>query len=218
MKKNILIFAPHADDAEIGMGGTICYLINKGYRVTICTVITPIENVSGLTDDYMKRNREKEQIKSAKLLSCDVIFMNLDPYKFVYNRDNVKKFDKIIKKINPVCTFSTFFGDTHQDHQTLSKILFSSLRRNDVSLLMYESMIPGGISNYNFKPHLYVDISRYIKKKYQSIKCYKSVFGYKKNNYSNYFGTIKARARYRGGIINTKYAEAFQVIKMINFI
>ena len=39
-KKNILIFSPHADDAEIAMGGTIAKLSKKN-KVTIITAIIP---------------------------------------------------------------------------------------------------------------------------------------------------------------------------------
>ena len=41
-KKKIVVFSPHADDAEIAMGGTIAKL-SKDNKVTIVTAIIPIE-------------------------------------------------------------------------------------------------------------------------------------------------------------------------------
>ncbi len=35
MNLDVLIFAAHPDDAELGMGGTICKLTNNGYKVGI---------------------------------------------------------------------------------------------------------------------------------------------------------------------------------------
>ena len=51
------------------------------------------------------------------------------------------------------------------------------------------------------------------KKKIEAIKCYKSVFENKNNNYSKYFESIMGRAKFRGEIIGVDYAEAFVVAK-----
>ena len=45
-KKKIVVFSPHADDAEIAMGGTIAKL-SKNNQVTIVTAIIPSENILG---------------------------------------------------------------------------------------------------------------------------------------------------------------------------
>jgi len=39
----------------------------------------------------------------------------------------------------------------------------------------------------------------------------------KKNNYSKYFDSIVGRAKFRGEIIGVDYAEAFVVVKKIEF-
>jgi LmbE family N-acetylglucosaminyl deacetylase len=165
----------------------------------------------------MKHNRLKEQISAAKVLGCEVEVLNIDPYEFSYNRKYIQIYDKIIKKNNPDLVFCCWNHDTHQDHQTLSKIIFSTLRKNNISLYQYEAMLPGGVNENSFNPNYYVDISKFIKKKINSIKQYKSVFSRKKNLYSNYFDTIIARARFRGGTIGTKYAESFKIVKKIEF-
>ena len=41
---------------------------------------------------------------------------------------------------------------------------------------MYENMIPGGITSEAFNPQLFVDVSKFIDKKMQSIETYESVF------------------------------------------
>ena len=56
-KLNILVISPHADDAEIAMGGTIAKYANEGHNVAIITAILPNENVKGNTDIFMKKNR-----------------------------------------------------------------------------------------------------------------------------------------------------------------
>ena len=78
-------------------------------------------------------------------------------------------------------------------------------------------MLPGGINSYAFNPNFFVDVSKQIKKKISSLSQYKSVFKKNSNTYSNYFDSIIARAKYRGGSIGVKYAEAFKVIKQVSF-
>ena len=78
-------------------------------------------------------------------------------------------------------------------------------------------MLPGGINSKSFNPNLFIDITKHIKKKIRSLNQYKSVFNKNNNTYSNYFDSVIARAKYRGGCIGVNYAEAFQVIKQVNF-
>ena len=215
-KKKIIVFAPHADDAEIAMGGTISKL-SKNNKVTIVTAIIPNENVQGKKNQYMVNNRLKEQKKSAKILGANLVVLNINQYEFGYYRKFIQIIDKVIFNLKPDIVFSCWEHDTHQDHQALSKIVYSALRKNDISLYLYEAMLPGGINSNVFNPTLFIDISKQIKKKIASLKQYKSVFKNKNNTYSRYYDSIIARAKFRGGCIGVEYAEAFQVIKQINF-
>ena len=63
-KLNVLVLSPHADDAELGMGGTIAKLVKQKNNVTILTAILPKENLSGKVDRYMENKRYQEQLKS----------------------------------------------------------------------------------------------------------------------------------------------------------
>ena len=214
-KLNVLVLSPHADDAELGMGGTIAKLVKQKNNVTILTAILPKENLSGRVDKYMENKRYKEQINSSKLLGAKLQTLNLDPYDFKFNREYVKIFDEKIKKIQPDVIFSCWEHDTHQDHKTLANIIFSVSKKNNISLYMYEAMLPGGINTNAFNPQLFIDISKFMKTKIKSINCYKSVFHRKKNNYSNFMESITARAKFRGEMIGVKYAECFVVVKKI---
>ena len=214
-KLNILVLSPHADDAEIAMGGTIAKYVDEGHKVTIITAILPKENKEGKIDDFMSRNRVKEQENSAKILGAKIDILDLDAYDFSFNRKYIKIFDKKINEYNPDIIFSCWEHDTHQDHKSLANILFAATRKNNISINLYEVMIPGGLNTYSFNPQYFIDISKYIDKKIEAIKSYKSVFDKNKKNYNQYFDTIKGRAKFRGGVIGVDYAEAFVVAKKI---
>ena len=68
-KKNILAIAPHADDVEIAMGGTIARYVDEGHNVTIVTAIIPQEDSKGKVDKFMTDNRLNEQ-KNANCFRC----------------------------------------------------------------------------------------------------------------------------------------------------
>ena len=214
-KKNIIAFSPHADDVEIAMGGTIAKYINEGHNVTIITAILPKENIDGNIDDFMSKNRRKEQEEAAKILGANLEILDLDPYDFNYNRKYIKLFDQIIQKHNPNMIFSCWEHDTHQDHKNLANILFAVTRKNNISINMYEAMLPGGLNTHSFNPQYFVNISKYVDVKTKAIKAYKSVFEKKKNSYSKYFDSIVGRAKFRGEVIGVDYAEAFVVVKRI---
>ncbi|MDC0454722.1 PIG-L family deacetylase [Candidatus Pelagibacter sp.] len=215
IKNNILIISPHADDAEIAMGGTISKLAKEGHKITILTAIFPKENLKGDVNKYMSNNRKKEQEKSIRILGAKLIALNIDPYKFTFNREFVKLFDKKVKELKPNIIFSCWEHDTHQDHKTISNVIYSVTRKNNISLFQYEPMMPGGINTNSFNGQLYVDISSHIKNKMKAIKSYKSVFGKKQNTESYYFDAIKGRAAYRGQIIGVRFAECFLVVKKL---
>ena len=104
-KLNILALSPHADDVEIAMGGTIAKYVDEGHNVTIVTAILPKENKAGKIDNFMSKNRIKEQKKSAKILGAKVDILDLNPYDFAFNRKYIKIFDKKIMNINQMLFF-----------------------------------------------------------------------------------------------------------------
>ena len=216
-KLNVLALSPHADDVEIAMGGTIAKYVSDGHNVTILTAILPKENISGDIDNFMRKNRRKEQEKSAKILGANLEILDLDPYDFRFNRKYIKLFDQKIKSHNPDIIFSCWEHDTHQDHKILANIIFSVTRKNNISLNMYEAMIPGGLNTHFFNPQSFVNISKFIDKKNEALKAYESVFNKKKNSSSKYFNSIIARAKFRGEIIGVDYAEAFVIVKKVEY-
>jgi len=214
-KLNILAVSPHADDVEIAMGGTIAKYVSQNHNVTILTAVLPKENILGKVDSFMSKNRVLEQKKSTKVLGAKVEILNLDPYELSFNRKYIKIFEDKIKKYKPDIIFSCWEHDTHQDHKSIANIIYTVTRKNDISLYMYEAMLPGGLNTHSFNPQLFIDISKFIKVKIKALNEYKSVFKYKKNNYGKYFDSIEGRARFRGETIGVDYAEAFVVVKQI---
>ena len=66
----------------------------------------------------------------------------------------------------------------------------------------------------DFKPQCYYDITKTIDQKIETLKLHKSQID------KRYFkiDAILGLAKYRGNQMNLKYAESFEVFKMLNFV
>jgi LmbE family N-acetylglucosaminyl deacetylase len=80
---------------------------------------------------------------------------------------------------------------------------------------MYEETIPGGITPYSFRAQMYVDIGEHIDNKIAALKLHQSQIK-SHNDENTWVYGIKGRAQYRGYQINSKFAEAFEIVKEIN--
>lgn len=206
----ILIFTAHADDAEIGMGGTIARYVGQGYEVKIVCAIIPCESIDGVQNKMIKERRRGEAIQSAESLGAELEILDIDPYEFRFDRKHTKLFDQIMREYRPEKVFTCWKQDSHQDHKVLTNIVLSVTRKNDASLYMFETMLPGGISANGFNPQMFIDISEFIEMKRKSLEAYKTVACG-----GDYVEAIISRAHYRGRQIGVRFAEAFEVIKEI---
>jgi N-acetylglucosamine malate deacetylase 1 len=205
-KRSIVAFGAHPDDIEIGMAGTVAKLVGIGYDVNL--VVATLPNFVA-TDT--KEDRRREATMSAKVMGCKPPeFLDLSPDEIILNRRFVTQISDIVQKLNPIAIFTQWIGDTHQDHQSLTRAVIAACRdRND--LFMYETTIPGGISENAFRPQLFVDVSQTLDLKKNALECFDSQ---KVRCGPVWIDALVGRCSYRGYQMNAKYAEAFEVVKV----
>lgn len=205
-KPSVVAFGAHPDDIEIGMGGTIAKLSAQGYDVNL--VVATLPNFVMIDK---KEERRNESTISAKVMGCKTPeFLDLTPDEITFGRRFVTKIDEIITRRKPEAVFTQWIGDSHQDHQALTKAVIAASRDLN-NLFMYETTIPGGITEIAFRPQLYVDISATLDIKTNALDCFDSQ---KMRCGHLWVDAIVGRCAYRGYQNNTKYAEAFEVIKV----
>jgi LmbE family N-acetylglucosaminyl deacetylase len=158
-----------------------------------------------------KEGRKSEAIESAKILGCSTPdFLDLAPDEVTFGRNFVNKVDAIIQKYEPEIVFTQWIGDSHQDHQALTKAVIAACR-DQKDLFMYETTIPGGITEQAFRPQLFVDISTTIDIKKSALDCFRSQIircG------QIWIPAVLGRCSYRGYQMNVNQAEAFEVIRV----
>jgi LmbE family N-acetylglucosaminyl deacetylase len=204
--KKVIVFGAHPDDLEIGMGGTVAKLVRLGYNVNL--VIATLPN---FVKTDTKEGRKSEAIDSAKILGCSTPeFLDLAPDEITFGRNFVNKVDRIIQKYEPEVVFTQWIGDSHQDHQALTKAVIAACR-DQKDVFMYETTIPGGITEHAFRTQLFVDISTTIDIKKSALNCFHSQIircG------QIWIPAVLGRCSYRGYQMNVNQAEAFEVIRV----
>jgi len=152
-----------------------------------------------------------EAVRSSKVMGCpEPDFLDLPPEQMTHSRSLIGTIDKYIQDYKPVAVFTPWIGDSHQDHQALTKSAISG-SRDTTDLYMYETTIPGGITEQAFRSQLFIDITDFIDPKKSALECFDSQ---QVRCGPIWIDAIIGRAAYRGYQLNCKYAEAFEVIRI----
>ena len=205
--KKVLIVAPHTDDAEFGCGATISRMVKEGLNVYIATFSACEKSVPSQYQSDILITEFKEASKALGVKSINTFLYAYEVRIFNEKRQQIlQDLIELRNNLNPDLVMIPSESDIHQDHKT---IYFEAVRAFKFSsILGYE--MPW--NNLSFQSSSFVFLSElHILNKIKALKKYKSQSN---RPYANE-EFIRSLARTRGVQINTKYAEAFQVIRWI---
>jgi N-acetylglucosamine malate deacetylase 1 len=209
----IVVFAAHADDEVLGMGGTIKKL-SKNNNIHLCVATDSAS--AQYSNKKMILVRKNSCKKAAKILGISTIdFLDFPDMKLdtIEHLELNKKIEVVIKKYNPEVVFTTPDNDLNLDHKLLheSTLIVTRPQSSNVKqILCYE--IPG-IVKTPFFPNIYEDVSKYFDFKIRAFKKYKSEI--EKFPHPRSVETLTSLAKLRGSESNLKMAEAFTLIREI---
>jgi len=220
-KKNnrILIIAAHPDDEILGCGGLIAKYKNKSKIQTI--FLTDGVSARGKKNKLIDL-RKKECLKLFKFININKpIFFNFPDNKLdsIPLLNIVKKIESVIKKFKPNLVLTHYENCLNIDHKVAYQATITAcrpLKKNSFINQIVSFEVPSStewkISNKSiFKPNIYIDISKEIKKKINYLKFYKSEI--KLYPHSRSTRGVKAVASYRGIISGFNYAEAYLLVR-----
>ncbi len=212
--KNVLAIGAHPDDVEFGCSGTILEHSKKGDRVIIL-VMTNSVSVDGTTGKVIRTHTElkKETAKAAELMDAQLEFLNFKDLHVPFGFESVSGIEKIIKKYDIDTIYTHWAGDSNQDHIATYKATIAAARYIK-NVYCYEQIpIPRHTEN-EMKPNMYKVISD-IDIKLKVAQCHKSQLRKYTAMGFDVLDNLEILARYRGIQADTKYAEAFQIIKTV---
>lgn len=216
----ILVYAPHNDDEVLGVGGTIAKMSSEGHEVYVCEITSATQpEVVNMLRNEAKKAHEILGVKETFFLDLPVVHLKNLPVGELN-----KKILDITKKISPDVAFIPHKGDMHIDHYEVAMAAMVALRPVELPQLKavyaYETLsetewnIPS--ADNLFVPNVWVDISDYIEKKKEAMKCYQSQLKEFPNPRS--IKAIESLSEYRGSTVCKKNVEAFMLIRQNNII
>lgn len=142
---SILCFGAHADDIEIGCGGTILRLLSERPSSKVNWIILSTSN---------EPVREKESRESAEAFLGDtqwrLIVQDFRDGFLSFMGEEVKNtFESFKNEFKPDIIFTHHRQDLHQDHRLISQLTWNTFRDH----LIFEYEIPkydGGMGSPNF--------------------------------------------------------------------
>lgn len=175
---DILVFGPHADDLEIGLGGTIARHAAEGHRVGLCD-LTRAE----LSSNGTPERRLEEAAAAAKVLGA-AWRENLGwPDGGIDGTaEQIRQAIDLIRRARPRAIAIPYWNDRHPDHDAASAVLRkaifkAALRRVETA---DESWRADWVCHYfindSVPPSFVIDVSAHYDKKRAALDCYVSQF------------------------------------------
>ena len=206
-KSRVLVLAPHIDDGELGCGGTIRKMVQEGHIVYYVAFSAAEKSVPPLfpRDILKKEVKKATDILGIKKEYLDVLDFEVRCFP-QYRQEILESMVKIKPDFNPDIVFLPCKDDTHQDHQTVSNEGFRAFK--SVSIFGYELPWNNRASILtSFQPLSEEQLQCKIK----SAEIYKS----QRYRLPNPAEILRSLAVVRGSQIGCKYAEAFELIRLI---
>jgi bacillithiol biosynthesis deacetylase BshB1 len=215
MKLEILVIAPHPDDAELGMAGAILKFKAEGLRVGVLDLTNGEPTPHGSLE---VRARETE--RATEILGLDwrenlgLPNRALEPTLQARHR-----LAGVIRRVKPRWLFAPYWVDAHPDHVAATQLVEAARFWGKLT----KSDIPGEPHHperiyYYFCVHLrqvpqpafILDISTHWEDKLAAIKCFHSQFiAGRPQQPPTFLDGLRDEAAYWGKAIGVAYGEPF---------
>jgi N-acetylglucosamine malate deacetylase 1 len=211
---DILIVAPHPDDAELGAAGAILQMKADGLRVGVLDLTSGEPTPFGTPEI-----RAQETAAASEILGLDwrenlgLPNRSLEP-----TLDARAKLAGVIRQTRPRWLFAPYWIDAHPDHTAATELVeaarfWSKLTKTD---LPGEPHHPERIFYYYCvhlrlipEPAFILDIGRHWEKKIAAIRCYESQFiTGRSDEPPTFLDRLRDQASTLGYLIGAKYGEA----------
>jgi LmbE family N-acetylglucosaminyl deacetylase len=207
LKKNVLVVAPHADDGELGCGGTIVKLIEQGMTVYYLAFSIGEETIPSGIDKNIMLNECERATKKLGIHPDNLIIKRFPIRKFnLFRQDILEILIEIRNKIKPDIVFMPSSQSLHQDHKTIYQEGVRAFKHTTC----YGFDLPWDTVNFHTSCFFSLN-ENHITKKVEALNMYQTL------NHRVYFEEdfINGLAKVRGAQINENSAEAFEIIRII---
>ncbi len=225
-KVDILAIGVHPDDIELSASGTLLRHISQGKTVGLVDMTRGELGTRGSAE-----LRDKESAASAQMMGAKFrVNLRMADGFFTTSKENLIKIIEVIRAARPEVILLNAKDDRHPDHGRSAKLQADACFYS--GLMKIETFDSEGNSQERWRPRAFyhyvqdkdlvpdftVDISEYLDKKIELIKCFKSQFHDPNSDAPDtpltghdFFDIVKSKNKTWGRPANVAYAEGFQV-------
>ena len=178
MPVDLLVFGPHPDDLEIGLGGTIARHVAAGSAVGLCDLTAGELGSNGTPTERMREAAEAARVLGAAWR----VNLEWPDGGIVASPEMLRSAVDLLRRERPRAVAIPFWDDRHPDHGAASRVLDlavfrSGLRRYITNL---EPWRPEWVCYYfinnSTTPSFVVDVSAHYDTKRAALACHRSQF------------------------------------------
>lgn len=211
----VMIVAPHPDDAELAMGGTIVKMVESGWDVIVVDLTDGEPTPFG-----SKKQRAKEAEEASRILGINKRTCLEMPNRYLQaTLENRRRLAEIIRLNHPDLIFGPVLPDYHPDHVEAAKLIEGArfeakFHKTDMKGTPHWPLRQYGYYSthrpYHQRPSFIVNITDQWDRKIKAIQAYKSQISDPSSaNSVSLPEAIEVTCRYFGQCIGTRYGEPF---------
>jgi bacillithiol biosynthesis deacetylase BshB1 len=210
-----LVIAPHPDDAELGMGGTVIRLLSQGWRVGILDLTDGEPTPLG---DPARRAAETAAANAALghpwRENLGLTNRSLEP-----TLANRRTLAAVFRRVRPRLLFAPYWEDAHPDHTAATKLVedarfWAKLSKSDIpgapfhpARVLYYFSVHLRIVE---RPSLLVDVSEQLDAKLAALRAYDSqLVANQPGGRPSVIDSVRDRTRFWGHLAGVLHAEPF---------
>lgn len=221
--KKVIVISAHPDDETLGAGGTLLKHKQAGDQIFWLIVTNVLESSGFSKEKVLSRQLEIKKVEGMfgfeKTFLLDYPTMSLTSNSLL---TLIPQVSQIFSEVKPEIIYSLNRSDAHSDHRYLSDAVMActkSFRYPYIKkVLMYECIseteFAPAFPEKVFIPNYFVDITDFIERKLEIMRVFESEIG--PPPFPRSEENIRALARFRGSSVGCNFAEAFQVVKIID--
>ena len=190
-----LVFAPHADDETLGLGGTLVLAARRGISATV-VVLT-----DGAQGGEVQKRREEARAACKVLGVRDLYFWDFPDRHLHCHPNAIAKIAGMVSSIAPGTVFFPSPLEFHPDHRATAQFVWQALQK-----VRYSGQIWHYEISRQAEANRLIDISSVFENKLQALRCYQGQL--QQNNYEASALGLNALRTYTLPSPAT-YAEAF---------
>ncbi len=224
---SLLVVAPHPDDAEFGVAGTVARLTREGKEVVyvICTNGDKGTSDVNMKPEVLAKIREKEQLAAAKVLGVKkVVFLH---YPDQGLEDTAEFRKNIVRQIRTYCPEVVATADPyrryiwHRDHRITGQVTLDAIFPYARDVHAYPDLMAEGLKPHHVKEVLLwgsedsnycSDITETFDIKIAALRCHESQLGERFASGLTDFLRERAKAAAKHG--NCELGESFHRIEI----